>query len=347
MKKIVASMLALLAFSPAATAQDVTPELAGERTQIMVLGSYHLSGNEDVDETTLEPLLDRLEQFAPDIILYEGLPGEQCVQLRIYTPLTDQLVDDYCTDSSPALETLGMTPGEANVALLEALEEPVTDAVDRRRLAMLFLANGDAWSAFMHWSRLAEGERIADDVVTTELAERFTRGLSSRNENASIGGALGNRLGHARLYAMDDHTADSIYIGADERLGEVLQTVWGRAGESDPALRNEADALLTSPDTILAHYRLINSDEFQNMVFALDFGAVAAEEMHDAAGRSYLAWWHTRNLRMAANIMAASGNDPGARVLVITGASHKGTLDQILGQFYEIELVDVGQALAD
>ena len=77
-----------------------------------------------------------------------------------------------------------------------------------------------------------------------------------------------------------------------------------------------------------------------------DFGLAAATPDHDGVAREYLAWWQTRGLRMAANVVEGAGNDPGARVLVIVGSSHKAYFDAYLNQMHDIALVDVQQVLS-
>jgi hypothetical protein len=62
-------------------------------------------------------------------------------------------------------------------------------------------------------------------------------------------------------------------------------------------------------------------------------------------GRNYLAYWETRNLRMAANIREAMGERPGMRMLVIVGASHKGYLEAYLHQMHDLRVLDTGAVL--
>src|SRR5690606_27292937 len=53
--------------------------MAGPRTKVLVLGSVHLSElQEGFDPATLDPLLDRLAAYKPDIITIETIPGESC-----------------------------------------------------------------------------------------------------------------------------------------------------------------------------------------------------------------------------------------------------------------------------
>ena len=72
-----------------ATAADFTPPLGaepavgGERTQMLNLGSTHLSGHTDQwQRAWLEPVLRRLLRWQPTLITVEGLSGAQCEMMR-------------------------------------------------------------------------------------------------------------------------------------------------------------------------------------------------------------------------------------------------------------------------
>ena len=61
------------AFDP----RDHQDRLHGEPTQVLVIGTPHLSGTpDDFDPAVLEPLLQRLAAFDPDVIAIENLSGE-------------------------------------------------------------------------------------------------------------------------------------------------------------------------------------------------------------------------------------------------------------------------------
>ena len=60
---------------------------AGPPTQVMVLGSIHLSEiKSPITEQMLTPVLDKLSNFRPTVITYEGRSGEQCDMLKRYSP---------------------------------------------------------------------------------------------------------------------------------------------------------------------------------------------------------------------------------------------------------------------
>ena len=83
------------------------------------------------------------------------------------------------------------------------------------------------------------------------------------------------------------------------------------------------------------------------MTINADFGRAAATPDQNAVARHYVAWWQARGLRMAANVVEAAGNQPGARVLVVTGASHKAYFEAYLDQMHDWALIRVDDVMHD
>src|SRR5262245_17297356 len=54
-------------------------DMTGSRAKVLVLGTVHLSELPDTfNPATLQPLLERLAAFKPDVITIEALTGEEC-----------------------------------------------------------------------------------------------------------------------------------------------------------------------------------------------------------------------------------------------------------------------------
>ena len=102
---------------------------------------------------------------------------------------------------------------------------------------------------------------------------------------------------------------------------------------------------MNSPGGVVPHYRAFNSPRLQRIFVDMDFRVAMNDATSEARGRRYLAWWQTRNLRMAANITAAAAEAPGGRVLAIVGASHKPYFDAYLDQLHDVRLGDVEAVL--
>ena len=353
-------LTALAAFTTLTLAQAAEPmidfsgvqdPLGGEPTRVLVLGTAHLN---QLPEGALNPgdldlVLARLEAFEPDIIAIEAIGGRGCDELRRYAALYEGLADTYCRDPQPALDALGMSQPEAFIAARARLADfpDAPSASDRRALALLLYGAGEPWSAALHWAQLEPSDRIAADDLTEALAGELNAMLGSRGENNAIGVALAARLGLNSLATMDDHTADSISAHAPETLGPTIQSVWAQSDPDTDAVFEEAQTYLGSPERVLAGYRFINAPAYQQATINADFGLAAATPDNDAVARQYVSWWQTRGLRMAANVVEAAGNEPGARMLVIVGSSHKAYFDAYLDQMHDWELIGVDAVLHD
>lgn len=337
--------------APALDFAGVQATLGGEPTRVLVLGTTHLN---NLPEAAFSPdhlalVLDRLEGFSPDIVAIEAIGGQTCDTLRRYPDFYPGVADNYCYDPAPALDALGLDqPAAASAAFAALTALPDTPSpAERRELAALFYGAGEPWSAALQWSKLDLSERRAEDGVSDDLVTRLDRMQTSRNENNLIALTLANELGLEHLATMDDHSADIVQTRAPDTLGPVIQSVWG----SEHPLAEDMNAARTryigSAEAVLDGYRFLNSEAYMRYVIENDFGLATATPDEDAVARQYVAWWQVRGLRMAANVVEAAGNQPGARVLVIVGASHKAYFDAYLDQMHDIELVDVQAVLAD
>ena len=329
----------------------VQVSLAGAPTQALVLGSTHLR---QLPEEAFEPahmalVLDRLEAYRPDVIAIEAINGRGCDALRRFDALHPGVAERYCRDPAPALAVLGVSFAEA----VEAMEDTLADfpehptARQRREFALLFFAAGEPWSAAVQWAYLDEAERVPANGVTDELARQFDRLVASHNENNQIGVRLAVRLGLQSVEAMDDHSADIIQHRAPDTLGPVIQGVWQAGRENAQDARLQVQSYFGSAEGLLAGYRYINSLAYQQVTINADFGRAAATPDQNAVARHYVAWWQARGLRMAANVVEAAGNQPGARVLVVTGASHKAYFEAYLDQMHDWALIRVDGVMHD
>lgn len=327
----------------------VQADMQSQATQVLVLGSPHLSQLPDgvFNKNYLSDVLDKLYKFSPDIIAIEAVGGRTCDEITRYKELYPG-VDVYCANNSSALKALGMTRPQAAAAIETTKDNWPTkpSASDRRRLALLYYGAGEKWSSLLQWAKLNKDERIAKDGVTQELVELFNKGLKSHNENNQIGVELALKLGLDELAMIDDHTADYIYLNSPEELWPTVQSVWKKEHPRDKEIRALQKLFWNSAEHVTKGYLFINSEQYQRFVIEKDFGAVAAlADKQSGTPRQYLAWWQTRGLRMAANVLEAAGNNPGAKVLVIVGSSHKSYFDLYLDQMHDIELVDLNEVL--
>lgn len=320
----------------------------GVQNEVAVLGTTHLSSMpETFDPTTLGALIDRLAAWRPRAIAVESLSGLQCDTLRRYPSRYAESVSTYCPDVSAAAAATGMDVPAANAAaeaMLAAWPAAPTPA-QRRRLAALFLAGGEEDSALVQWLRLAPGDRTAGDGLTDPLAKRLERLRARRNETTLIAAPLAARLGHERVWPMDDHSADRPDTDA-KAYGAAISRAWDNpATKRRIAISQAMEANVDTPDRLLALYRRYNAPDMGRLAYTSDFGAALEEPSPQGFGRGYVAYWEVRNLRMAANIRDLMATTPGMRTLVIVGASHKPYLDAYLDRMHDVRIADTVRML--
>lgn len=357
---VVGTMAAMVAASPSG-ATDYRPAFdpsrlkgaaEGPPNEVMVLSTMHLSGLPDsFDRAALAPLIERLARWHPAAIATEDLSGLQCDSLRRYPVRYAQTVADYCFDPAQAARATGLDVPAANAEAERILANWPTapTAAQRRRLAAVFLAAGERGSALVQWLRLAPDQRRSSAELHAELVAYLGRYAARRNESGWVAAELAARLGHERLWSVDDHSADS--PGPDDpdaakAQGEAITRAW-----DNPATkaRQAADARfaqrLNQPGAVLDYYRAINGPANARLVFQSDFGAALNDRSPQRFGRNYVAYWETRNMRMASNILDVLGRAPGTRLLMIVGAAHKGHLEAYLHQSHDVRVIDTAPLL--
>lgn len=359
---ILAAAVTLAAVAPAAAQnrpfdpREYQGRHVGEATQILVIGTPHLSGTPDnFDPAVLEPLLQRLQAFHPDAIAIEALPGRTIDQMWQYRESYPQVAQQY-GGRSMALSGvtrgyLGMDMAQADAEIRRTLAAwPASPTpAQRRRLAALFVAAGDLSSAVVQWWKLDPSERVADDEsVSRLLAEQLATydTPARRNENHLIASRLAVRLGHERVYPTDDQT-DDVVPNFEVNMTAFMEEPWMEALLADPGFTplREASQHLTTPEEALATYRFVNSwragrtdanGQWLNMINRASPGDV---------GRARVAAWEVRNLRQIANIREVSARHPGGRILVIVGSAHKPWFDAYLSMMSDVAVVDAARIL--
>lgn len=345
---------AMLACSGLARAQVDLAKLqqasAGPHTEVLVLGTAHLSNApRGFKPESLQPLLARLAAFKPDIIAVESIGGEECALIKQYPSIYDpENIGPFCIDTRNAKTATGLDQPQAVVAVHEAMKAWPTHPTpaQRRHLVALFLASGEPASALVQWLQLPQPERHAADGLDDTLVAQMNKRLAYHDEVYQIAAPLAVELGEQRLYPIDDHTGDNITIphSQDKAFGAALRKAWASSRTRRQPVEDHQKTLLEHNDT-LALYRYLNRPATSQLMIETDMGAALADGTPPYYGHMYVTGWEARNLRMAANIMTTFREHPGARVLVIVGATHKPWLDKILGQMPNVRIVDAEKVL--
>ena len=326
----------------------------GQLTQVLVIGTPHLSGTPaDFDATVLEPLLDRLAAFDPDVIAIENLSGESLHALLAYKGVYADTADQYGRTpfvmAALGRAGVGLDLPEAEAEVRRTLADwPASPTpAQRRRLAALFAASGDPNSALVQWWRLDPAERKAGDGLRQPLVDQLEAYAARRNESHLIAARLAARLGLERVHPTDDHAGDDMLEGRIDDLTAFVSNPVFREMILRPEFQRLARAAehLTTPEQALDTYRHLNARATGRVDADGQWLTMIDRPSPNNVGHVRLAEWEARNLRQVAHIREAAAQAPGGRVLVIVGSAHKPWFDAYLGMMSAIEVVDAEAVL--
>lgn len=326
----------------------------GMPNEVMVLGTPHLAQLPPVFQPAgMRALNEQLLAWKPRIIAIESLSGPQCDFMRQYPQRFNETVQRFCPwDPAPARAATGLDVPAATAEIDRLLASwPATPTPSQRRhLAAVFLAGGEPISALVQWLRLPEVERHAGDGLDATLVatlEKRHGGRGERGEDTLIAAPLAAALGHERVYAMNDQTYTTGGPDPDQKVYEAaMMKAWNNPANARRKLIDQGlHARLGDAEGVMALYRALNDPSQARLIYDSDFGAALEEGSPQHIGRGYVAYWETRNLRMASNIREAIGNLAGSRTLVIVGVSHKWYLEAYLNQMHDVRIVSTDQVL--
>lgn len=319
-------------------------DMAGQRSQVLVLGTVHLNGMPaGFNPASLDGVLNRLAAFRPDIITIETESGEEC-DLAARHPA--RYGADYCAATDAAKAATGLDVPAALAEVDKTLKAwPARPApARRRRLAALFLASNDLASAYAQWLQLPEAERRAGDSLDAALVDAIAKIAKRNNENYLLAARLAARLGLPRVYAVDNHTGDHIDVADIKAFVKSIEAAWATAGPEMKELEKQQH-LLSSASDLLPLYRDVNDPARLRVLAETNVIPAMRAKSPEGYPQMWVAGWEIRNLRMVANVRETFRERPGARVLSIVGASHKPWFDGWLGQLQGVDIVDAVQVL--
>jgi len=338
----------IAAFPFAAHAQtgltSLDRDMAGPRSQVLVLGTVHLSSMPaSFKSASLDGVIGKLAAFKPDIITIEAESGEEC-DLALRHPA--KYGADYCKRPEAAQAATGLDLAAALAESEKLLKTwPAQPApAQRRRLAAVFLAANDRASAYVQWLQLPEAERRAGDSLDAALVEQLAQIAKRNNENYQIAAHVAARVGLQRVHPVDNHTGDRIDVPDIKAFVKSIEAAWAAGGDAMKARQKGEENMRQAAD-LLPLYRYLNEPEGLKVYAEANVLPQMRAKSAEGYPQIWVAGWEIRNLRMVANIRETFRERPGARVLSIVGVSHKPWFDEWLGQLQGVEIVNVAKAL--
>ncbi|MHC5111014.1 MAG: DUF5694 domain-containing protein [Planctomycetota bacterium] len=307
---------------------------------------------DDVALGGLEPLLIALERFKPDVVAVERLSGETVEVYEKLAPTHDRVLDAFASDirkiGKSAQKAVSLDRRSAETRAIELVAtfgnrpgDPVPTS-DRLQAALLLAAAYDLTSAALQWSYLPPERRVPDEAFPEDVADGLTKTLAARNEASIIGVALARRLQLQRVYGVDDQSDALFQLERGQELMGGLASSPEHKKLQESILFKELPVRIqkaSKTEDLLGLYRWINSPEYGKADVDAQWHIFLRTRLPSNLDRRRIAVWEMRNLAIAGNIRRVSPSEPGKRVLVIIGASHKAFLDAYLHQMMDVDVV--------
>jgi hypothetical protein len=236
-------------------------------------------------------------------------------------------------------------------AMLASFEGKPLDSIshaERKRAAFLLAAAYELPSAALQWSYLPVEQRVADEVVSSEVAVALTGTLSSHNEVTALGIALAARMRLQRLQGVDDQSDALFQLRSGEQLMRELSQSPELARLQDSLLIKELPGRLqkhAATGDWLGLYRWMNTPAYAAGDVDAQWHIFHRTRLASGLDRRRAGLWEVRNLRIAANIRTAAAEFNAKRALVIIGASHKPFLDAYLQAMMDVVVADAESVL--
>ena len=314
-----------------------------EPTEVLILGTVHLSTLQGVTASHLSRLIDSLYDYKFDAIAVEQMPPDLLldIQSRKAAPW-QELLSHYSNSlniGNTYQEIFEIDYDSARHETDSLLMQNELSVSDRVRLMKSALASYDIWSAVLNYQYL-ENE-VGPDTAVVNLLEDL--GASS-NEINLIGVNLARQLNLNRIHYIDnlqDETMLAIqypsffedYRMSQTEIGELLSAVT-IFDEVNTLTEQSIEAMDLFP-----LYKFLNSERYMREDYEGQWKLWLKTGFKSKTDRSRYSLWEMRNLQIAANITRLVAKYPEKRILVIIGASHKSFIEKHLSQIPDIKLM--------
>ena len=314
-----------------------------KKTEVLVLGTAHLSTIQNIDKKHISRLIDSLSVYNFDAVAVEQMPSELLLDIKSRPAKPWQELYSYYSerinmgDKYQKLFTLKYEKALSTKDSL--LSKNQLTLSDRVLLLKSSLASYDIWTALLNYKYL--DQKAGLDAPTINLLEEYNTSL---NEVNLVGINLAKNLHLDQIHYIDNLQDETIltmdypeffdeYKISREKIGELLSTA---------TIFNEVSQLtnqsVESMD-LFPLYKFLNSERYMKEDYNGQWELWFKTNFKSKADRSRFSLWEMRNLQITANIMRLVAMYPEKRILIIIGASHKSFIEKHLRQMQGVKLL--------
>ncbi|MDO4317555.1 MAG: DUF5694 domain-containing protein [Lachnospiraceae bacterium] len=186
-------------------------------------------------------------------------------------------------------------------------------------------------SRLQEFYRRFEPSHLTSEYRFGELVRYGSKiGFTSLNEIVQVGFRLARKLRHDTVYAVDEDIVLS---------DELLETCSEALSEPSEKFNRFFQAATADREMMLEDmYRLHNDKQYASLDHNMYLHLNRVNKGSYEGSRLVLAWYE-RNLKIFSNIQNLC--EPGDRILLIIGSSHKRILENLVRDYSEMRLLEI------
>ncbi len=336
-----------------ANADSVNIQSVPQQPAILVLGTAHLNQLESFSESYLSNTLDRLQEYAPDKIGIEMAVGWTVHAMRQQPDLHETTLNSYVRrqviSGQVAQGLLNVSWRQADAQYADPKNE-CTINPGTIKCVLQAVAAYDPVSGYLRWMYLSGKEKEAFATQARSIADYFERSSTSSNEYYVLAVELARRLGHHRVYCIDDHLEKGPQARLLDWNGTGIKPMldfWASTKNTEYDKQYETvltEAIDEKDFSIL--FRWFDSENYANLDYAEQFAPLDRGDV-GTSGSVFRAFWESRNLRMASHITDLAASDSSHSILVIVGAAHAPFFRRYFDELRWMQLNRVNDVLSE
>ena len=323
--------------------------LGQKQTEVLILGTPHLNQLKGFERSMLESTIAHLNEYEFDLIAVENMDGQLVSDLKMRNdPSYDEVVKTFANkelklaDSARAI--LGLTRVDAELKLHNYLNS-FQSGIEKNRLEIveLAVAAGEYPTAVLNSRYLNENDR-RQSKLATYFFDQLDKSAESNNEVYSIGAQLAQLKNHNRIACIDNVQDEAMlfkyfdvfiadYTQNQDKVKELMKIPFFK---KDKDIQEEALAKRDFIDL----YTFYNNEAFAKADYEAQWEIWFKTNFDSKTDLTRYYLWEMRNAQIAAKILKEIAFNPGERILVIIGASHRSFIENLLKDIPNVELLD-------
>jgi pheromone shutdown protein TraB len=243
-------------------------------------------------------------------------------------------------DTIQAIKNITFLEAKKNIQIL--LNKESLTINDKKKLLFNYLGTTDLPSAALQYQYINN-----KSIFTTEFEKYIVhiieKNIATHSEYYSLAVSLAKRENINQLQPIDNIQDESLlykyypdfiedYKKHSDKLNKINQLpVYQKFNQliKESIQANDLSKL----------YEFLNSDDYKTQDYNGQWSIWLKTNFPSGSDRARYSLWEMRNLQITANIMKVVARNPGKKILIIIGASHRGFLEEYLKQMEDVEVM--------